>query len=398
MENIRRETYLTRIRPYYDKQLIKVLTGQRRVGKSFLLKQIKDEILLVHPGSNIIFIDKEKHEFDQLSDHTGLISFIKKNSVSEMNYLFIDEIQEIDSFEKALRSLLSEGNYDIYCTGSNSQVLSGEMATYLSGRQIEIRVHSLSYQEFLSFHSLNNNKNSLSKYLRYGGLPYLIHLPLEDEIIFDYLKNILATILFRDIVHRYQIRDVPFLENLTQFLADNTGSIVSATRISAYMKSQKVSKAVSIIINYINYLENAYIVSNVRRKDVHGKKIFESGNKYYFEDLGLRNVIYGYKPSDISKIIENAVYNHLRIKKYRVNIGKMENLEIDFVAEKNNELIYIQVAYLLGDEKTQKREFGNLAMIRDHYPKYVISMDELPVNVSYKGIKHLSLASFLMNF
>ncbi|NJO91595.1 MAG: ATP-binding protein [Chloroflexia bacterium] len=398
MTNISRENYLHRIRPFYEKQLIKVLSGQRRVGKSFLLKQIRDEIKQKHQNANIIYIDKEKHEFDEIVDYKGLHDFVMKKSVSSMNYLFIDEIQEISDFEKALRSLLSEGNFDIYVTGSNSQMLSGELATFLSGRQIEIRVHSLSYLEFLEFHTLQNDKPSLDKYLKFGGLPYLKHLPLEEEIAFDYLKNILATILFRDVVHRYQIRDVPFLDNLVRFLADNTGSLFSATKISDYLKSQKASKTVSVIINYIKYLENAYIISNVKRKDAKGKKIFESGDKFYFEDLGLRNVVYEYKPGDINKIIENAVFNHLRIKNYNVHIGKLENREIDFIAEKNNELIYIQVAYLLSDENTQEREFGNLDLIKDHYPKYVISMDELPVKVSYKGIKHLSLKEFLSEF
>jgi uncharacterized protein len=398
MKNIAREAYLSRLRPFYNKQLIKVLTGQRRVGKSYLLSQIMTEILEQFPKANCIFINKEKHEFDEITDYKELHEYVEKKSVPGMNYLFIDEVQDIKEFEKALRSLLAEEKYDIYVTGSNSQMLSGEMATFLSGRQLEVQVHSLSYKEFLTFHNLKNERASLDKYLKFGGLPYIMHLPLEDEIVFDYLKNILATILFRDVVHRYQLRDVPFLDNLVQFLADNTGSIFSATRISDYLKSQKSSKTVSVIINYLSYLENAYIISNVKRKDVQGRKIFETGNKYYFEDVGLRNVIYGYKPSDINKILENVVFNHLRYTNYKVNIGKFENKEINFVAEKNNELVYIQVAYLLENEATIEREFGNLLQIKDNYRKYVVSMDSFSSPNTYKGVKHLTLSEFLTEF
>jgi predicted AAA+ superfamily ATPase len=238
MDLIKREKYLNRVRPYFNNKLIKVITGQRRVGKSYLLKQIAQEITIHHPSANIVFIDKERFEFDSIKTYVNLVEHIKKQSVPDTNYIFIDEVQEIEGFEKALRSLLADGNYDIYCTGSNSHIFSGELATLLSGRQIEIRVHSLSFCEFLQFHKLSKSRESLMRYLKHGGLPYLIHITNEDEMVFDYLRNIYATILYRDIVSRNQIRDIAFLENLLRFLADNTGSIVSATKISAYLKSQ----------------------------------------------------------------------------------------------------------------------------------------------------------------
>ena len=397
MENIKREKYLEKIRPYYNKQLIKALTGQRRVGKSFLLRQVMDELTTLNPSGNIIYIDKEKHEFDNVKNYNHLISFVKQQSIESMNYLLIDEVQEIEEFEKALRSLMSDGNYDIYCTGSNSSVFSGELATFLSGRQIEIRIQSLSYPEFLLFHQLENSRNALARYLKYGGLPYLIHLPDDEEIIFDYLKNIYATILYRDVVSRYQLRDTAFLEILLKYLADNKGSIVSATRIADYLKSVKNNKTVSVIINYLAYLEQAYFISGVKRKDVQGKKIFEGGAKYYFEDLGLRNAVGSYNPADIGKTMENVIYNHLYYRGYTVYIGKDNNKEIDFIAEKRGEKIYVQVTYLLTGEQVVEREFGNLTAIPDNYPKYVITMDEFPAVNTYKGIKQLHLIDFLVS-
>ncbi|MFP4025425.1 MAG: ATP-binding protein [Thiohalospira sp.] len=393
--NYKREKYHRRIEPYVNKQLIKVITGQRRVGKSYFIKQIKDNLHQEFPENQIIFIDKEKYEFDFLTDYHQFLEYVKDRSSDKMNYLFIDEVQEIQGFEKALRSLLSEGNYDIYCTGSNSAVFSGELATYLSGRQIEIRIHSLSFVEFIDIHQLPNNRDSLNSYIKYGGLPYLINLPWNDEVIFDYLKNIYATILFRDVISRNKIRDIPFLENIMQYLADNTGSVTSANKIADYMKSQKNSKSVPVIINYIDYIKQAYFIKGIRRQEIQGKKIFESGEKFYFTDLGLRNSILGYRPDDIGKIIENIVCNHLQYLGYSLYVGKNGQKEIDFIAKKNNEYVYIQVAYLLSSRKVIDREFGNLKQIPDNYPKYVVTMDDFPTTASYDGIKHISLLEFL---
>lgn len=395
MELIKREKYLSRIRPYYNKPLIKVITGQRRVGKSYMLKQIEAELKIINPTAKFIIIDKEKFEFDDIKTYVQLFEYVKSNSTINTNYLFIDEVQEIEQYEKALRSLLTDGNFDIYCTGSNSHVFSGELATLLSGRQVEIRIHGLSFCEFLQFHELNKSRESLMRYLKHGGMPYLIHVPVDDEMVFDYLKNIYASILYRDIVSRNQIRDTSFLENLLRYLADNTGSIVSANKISDYLKSQQNNKTTSVIINYINYLEKAYFISAAKRQDIQGKRIFESGEKYFFEDIGLRNAVGGYKPADISKVLENVVYNHLIYWGFSVCVGKSINKEIDFIAGRNGEFIYVQVAYLLANESVIEREFGNLLEIRDNYPKFVVSMDDFPAITSYKGIKHLHLLDFL---
>ena len=396
MENIKREMYLKRIRPFYDTALIKVLVGQRRVGKSFLLMQIMEEIKQRNKQANIIYIDKEKYEFNSIKDDRTLISYFEKKYRKEVaNYLFIDEVQEIASFEKALRSLLNEAKADIYCTGSNAHIFSAELATLLSGRFIQIKIHPLSYPEFLTFHDLKNSQQSLDYFLKLGGLPFLIHLPKEQSVIYEYLKNIIATIIFKDVVNRHQIRDTMFLDNLLTFVADNIGNLFSARKITDFLKSLHIQKSVGSVINYIKYLEEANIIFKVRRMNVQGKKIFDVGEKYYFEDIGIRNAIIGFRPQDINKIIENLIFNHLVFCDYSVYVGKLGTKEIDFVAQKENEKLYVQAAYQLSDTQTVQREFGNLDLIADHYPKYVVSMDPMPINTSYKGIKHIHLREFL---
>ena len=394
---ISRGSYIKKLIPFIDKDIIKVFVGQRRVGKSYMLFQIIEHIIQNNPKANIIYINKELIDFNFIKDYKDLIEYIRNNSIDGKNYLFIDEIQDIEGFEKALRSLSAEGKYDIYCTGSNAQFLSGDIAGLLSGRSIEIKIFSLSFKEFLEFHKLNDNDEALHKYIKYGGLPYLVNLKLDDNIIFDYLKNIYSTILFKDVVSSQNIRNVYFLEKLVQYIADNTGSIVSAKKISDFLKSQKINISSQIVLNYLTHLTNAFLIFKVKRAEIQGEKIFETGEKYYFEDIGLRNSIVGFKQVDIAKILENVVFLQLLISGYNVSVGKLGKNEIDFVAEKNGEKKYFQVAYLLSDKTTIEREFGNLLKIKDNYPKYVISMDKIQGN-TYKGIQQLSLHNFLLSF
>ena len=390
-----RQNYLEKISPYINKDLIKVVVGQRRVGKSYFLFQIMDKISKEMKNPNLIYINKELYEFDRIKDYKDLLDFINsKKSNRAKNYIFIDEVQDILQFEKALRSLQAEGNFDIYCTGSNARLLSGELASYLSGRYIEIKIFSLSYPEFLYFHKLENNKDSFFKFIKYGGLPYLINLQLEDVIVYDYLKNIYSTILFKDIVARYSIRNVSFLENLVKYIADNTGGMVSAKKISDFLKSQRINISPNIVLNYLSYLVAAFFIFKVQRSEIASKKVFEIGEKYYFEDLGLRHSIVGYKQQDIGKILENLVYIHLLISGYDVTVGKLGNREIDFVCEKGRDKLYVQVAYLITDEKVNEREFGNLLAIKDNYPKIVVSMDEM-IGSEYQGIRHVNIRDFL---
>ncbi len=394
-EVIIRQKYLDKLIPFIGKQIIKVLTGQRRVGKSYVLKQLMMHIGKTDPGGNIIYINKEDMAFSGIRKAEELHAYVVGHtSAGRMNYVFIDEIQEIAQFEKALRSLLLNSDYDLYITGSNANLLSGELATFLSGRYIEIPIISLSYPEFLRFQGIENTQSALMLFLKYGGLPYLKHLELTDEIVFGYLKGIYSSIIYRDVMMRKEVRSSAFLENLVVFLADNIGQLFSAKRISDYLKSQKTNMATSQIIHYLSHLTDALLIHKVPRYDIAGKRIFEIGDKFYFEDTGLRNAVYQYKIADIGKLMENAVYHHLRYNDYEVKVGQIGSNEIDFVARRKGELLYIQVCYLLHDETTIAREFGNLEKISDNYPKWVISMDAFSGD-THKGIRHSGLKDFL---
>ena len=390
-----RPIYLDRIMPLIGKNLIKVLIGQRRVGKSFLLLQLMDIIRQQDAEANIIYINKELFEHDSLRDYKDLMKCVKEQTAKDKNnYLFIDEVQDIEHFEKAIRSLHTKGEHDIYITGSNAFLLSGELATYLSGRYIEFKIFGLTYNEFCTFHLLPDSQTTFLTYLKYGGLPYLINLNLTDELVFEYLRNIYAAILFKDIVARHNIRNVNLLENLVRYVADNAGNLLSAKSISDFLKSQKIKVTPNVILSYLSFLEQAFFVLKVSRTELRGKKIFETGQKYYLEDLGLRHSLLGYRTTDIGKVLENIVYLHLIIAGYQVHIGTFQNKEVDFVCTRGDEKIYVQVTYLLADEATKKREFGNLELIYDNHPKFVVSMDE-NASGNVAGIKHVHVREFI---
>lgn len=393
-----RTIYLDRVRPFMNTNLIKVFTGQRRVGKSYLLYQIIQEVLSQNSEAFILYINKEDLAFSAIKNAQDLNDYVLLNkSKTAKTYLFIDEIQDIIEFEIALRSLLLDLQLDIYCTGSNANLLSGDIAGFLSGRFIEIQVYSLSYPEFLVFQELDSNATNLDLYLKYGGLPYLKHLKLEDEIVFEYLKNIFNTIIYRDIINRYSVRNVSFLEQLVLFLASNTGSIFSSKKISDFLKSQRINIAPNQVQIYNRYLVNAFIIQAVSRYDIIGKRIFEIGEKYYFENLGIRNALWGYRLEDRGKIVENAVYNHLAYCGYKISIGMFGAKEIDFIAERNGERKYIQVALSIYEKQTIDREFGNLLAIKDNYPKLVINVEPFSGN-TVEGIEILQLETFLLTF
>lgn len=394
-EYIERPLYIDRIKPYIGKNLIKVLTGQRRVGKSYLMMQIRDLIRENEPGTRIIYINKELHEFSMITDNVSLLEYVNRQHARKGKVaLFIDEIQDIDSFEKALRDLVTRKNFDIYCTGSNARLLSGELATLLSGRYIEIRVYGLSYPEYIMFRDIKDSAETFRTYLREGGLPFLIHMGSDVHVVNEYLNTIYNTILLKDVVARYNIRNVKFMENLVLFLAGNIGSIVSARKISEYLKSQKINISIQVVIDYLGYLESSFLIHRVRRSGIMGKRIFEIGEKYFFSDTGIRNVIAGYNPTDIHKILENVVFLHLRIAGYDVTVGSEGGREIDFIASRGGKRIYVQVAYLLEKPETAEREFGNLLEIRDNFPKYVVTMDELNETDSYLGIHRIHVKDF----
>jgi len=395
---IPRPIYTERIKPFIDKEIIKVISGQRRVGKSYILFQLIEDIKKANPQANIIYINKELKPFTFIIDDDILYKYVKENlKVESKNYLFVDEIQEIVHFEKALRSLLAESCCDIFCSGSNANMLSGELATFLAGRYIEFPIHSLGYDEFLNFFQLENSTENLNKYLTLGGMPYLKVIGLDELSVFEYLRNVYASILLKDVVAREGIRNIHFLESLIEFLADNVGNLFSANNIAKYMKSQRTTVSTQAVLNYLKPLSNAFFVYKVSRFDINRLKIFEIGEKYYFEDLGLRNCIRGFDSrKDINKVMENAVYLHLIRMGFRVYIGQLGTMEIDFVADKDGKTIYVQVAYMLTDENTINREFGNLLKISDNYRKYVVTMDEYNAGNNYNGIEQMHLKDFLL--
>lgn len=397
MEIYNRSLYYKQISPFIGKNLIKVVTGQRRVGKSFFLKQILNEIKQEDEQTQIIFINKEDFAFDSIRNNADLVNYVEsKTTTSKSIALFIDEIQEIENFEKALRHFHSKEIFDIYCTGSNANLLSGELATLLSGRSIEIEILSLTYPEFLQFHKLKDDLDSFDKYLFFGGMPNLIHFNLSEDIVYDYLNNLYNTIIVKDVITRHSIRNVTFLRNLSLYIAENTGSIISAKSISDYLKSQHIKMSSVLVQDYLSYLSEAYFIHKVNRSDIQGKKIFEIGEKYFFNDIGMRNALIGYRVSDISKILENIVFLHLKSAGYQITVGKDRTKKIDFVARKKSELLYVQVCYLLKEQSTIEREFGNLQKIKNNYPKIVVSMDKTS-KASYEGIEHFHVKDFCLN-
>ena len=397
MRAILRQSYLDKIERYLGKDTIIILTGQRRIGKSYILRLFRDKVSQ-NQEFNVIFIDKEKHEFDDIKTYQDLNAYIdERRNKSKTNYILIDEIQDIEEFEKSVRSYYEEPDVEIVVTGSNSKMLSSDLSTLIGGRYKEIYIQALSYEEFMLFHQLPDSDDTLAKYIQFGGLPGLVKMGLDEQDAREYQQDVYHTVLLKDVIMRNQIRNVPFLENLVRFLADNTGKVISANSIAKYMKSQGDSVTSTVIINYTKLLCDAYLIHKVNRYDIHGKKLFESNDKFYFEDNGLRNTMAGgSREGDIEKVIENIIYNHLIRLGYKVTVGQLQAGEIDFVCQKpEGQLLYVQASYIIADDATREREFGNLRAIKDNYPKYVISMTPLVSRQDSDGITHLHLRRFL---
>lgn len=390
-----RDAYIERIKPFMRTPIVKVMIGHRRVGKSFILFQLIELIKNEDKNANIIYINKEDIEFVEIVSYRELYDYISKRLVADRrNYIFIDEIQEISDFKVTIRSLALDDNNDIYITGSNSGMFSSDLANELGGRYVEFRIYSLSYLEFLNFHKLPNDDNSLEKYFHFGGLPYLIHLPLEEPIVMEYISSVYSTIILRDVVERKKIRNTSFLEQLIRFLANNVGSLFSSNSISDFLKSQQVKISPNQVSEYADSLAEAFVVHRIGRYDIVGKKLFERGEKYFFENMGIRNAIAGYKPQDRAKRLENMVCNHLLFCGYDVKVGTLSAEEIDFVCTRGGETLYVQVAIELSSPETIAREFGNLLKIRDNYPKIVVSGERSFEN-SYEGVEHIYIRDFL---
>ena len=386
-----------------DKPVIKVITGMRRVGKSVLLELLHQDLLTsgVQPAQ-ILMINKESLQFDFIQTYQDLYSYVNKqfSDKTKKNYLFIDEVQEIQQWEKAIASIFTENSADIYITGSNAHLLSSELATLLSGRYIEFPVYPLAFSEFLSFRGITlptkDTEQEFETYLKFGGLPGIHSFPLTEEVVFPYISSIFNTILLKDVVKRHAIRNVDLLERITRFVFDNCGHIFSANRVSQFLKSQKISLSMDTVQNYLDFLRSAFLIQKVARYDVKGKRLLELYEKYYLGDIGLRHGFVGYQHSDVSGLLENIVYLELKYRGYKVTIGKWDEKEIDFIAEKETEKIYIQVCYLLATPEIIKREFAPLEAIQDHFPKFVLSLDKIGNFSSENGVRWLNLVSFLL--
>lgn len=399
MNIIVRKTYLSHIVSHLNRGMMIILVGQRRVGKSFMLRQLRQWLEDNRPGATVVYVNKELLDFSDITNAKELNDYVTpKFAEGGDNYLLIDEVQDIEGYEDVLRSLHAQDRCQVVATGSNAYVFSSELSTRLGGRYIEIPIYGLSYREFLEFHGLEDSDASLHNYLRVGGLPGLRLYDIKDEVhVRDYLQGVYNTIMMRDVIAREQIRNVPFIENLSKFIADNDGKLISTNSIVRFMRSQgdKVSEALTSA--YIEHLCKALIINPVARYDIHGKKLFEQIYKYYFADHGLRNYLCGFNiRGSIEKLMENVVYLHLLTQGYTVSVGILRAGEVDFVAVRGGRTIYIQVTYLLASDETVDREFGNLAAIKDNYPKYVVSMDPLGGELDgYPGIHHVSLREFL---
>lgn len=401
---LKRREYIKKIIPFIDKDVIKVLTGIRRSGKSVMLKLIMEELKNRKiDEKQFIYINFENLKNRNLRNCEKLYDFIL-NKITEKYkdyYIFLDEIQEVEEWEKCVNSLRvdEDCNFDIYITGSNAKLLSGELSTYLAGRYVEFVIYPFSFKEFFEIIKVKNSnisaKEAFQDYVKFGGMPFLHNLDYNFEASMQYLQDLYASIILKDITQRNNIRDTDLLERIINYLIMNVGNTFSATSISKFFKSENRKVATETILNYIKACEEAFLIYRVPRNDLLGKKILNVNEKYYIADHGIREAIMENNQRDINQILENIVYFEMLRRGYNIKIGKVNNLEVDFVCTKNKETIYIQVSYLLASEDTVKREFSVLENIKDNYPKYVLSMDEF--DMSRNGIRHMNLIEFLLN-
>lgn len=398
---IKRELYMSRIRPFIGNELIKVLTGIRRSGKSVMLELIKQELVTSGVNENqFISINFENMSNAHLCSANALHEEIARRvkDISGKAYLFFDEIQEVAGWEKCINSFRVEFDCDIYITGSNAKLLSGELATYLAGRYVEFVIYPFSFQEFSKLYQEvfpdADSRVMFTRYLTDGGMPYLSNLRYAEQPSRQYLQDLYNSVVLKDIVKRNNIRDVDLLERIIAYITANVGTIFSATAISKYLKSEGRTVAPETILNYIKACEDAFLFYRVRRQDLQGKKILTVNEKYYIADHGIREAVFGGNMKDINLIFENIVFMELLRRCYKVTVGKAGEKEIDFIAEKQGQKLYVQVAYLLASEETIQREFGAYDAIKDNYPKYVVSYDEF--DMSRDGLKHRNIREFLL--
>ena len=394
---IQRKDYIDKINPFINKHIIKVLIGTRRSGKSTILKQIIDSLIKEGiPEENIVWINFELSDYFEIDNIKKLEEFIsyKTENIDGKIYLFFDEIQVVPQWEKLINSYFAKENYDIYLTGSNSKLLSGEFATYLSGRYVELNIYPFSFREYLDYYEITSDfKSHFYRYLEDGGMPSTFDYSGDDKRLI--LMDLYNSIVLKDIIQRNNVKNVDLLERIMRFVMYNISQPFSANKIHKRLKQDMVNLSVNTIYNYLKFFENACLIYQVKREDLQGKRILKYDEKYYLCDLGFRQAIIGNNQRDITRVIENIVYLELLRRGYEITIGKVDSLEVDFVCKKQNKPIYIQVSYLLANEETIEREFKPLKKISDNYPKYVITLDD--VDMSHEGIFHLNLIDFLMD-
>lgn len=393
-----RRNYIKKIEPFINKPVIKIITGMRRTGKSTIMKQIID--YLIKTGINekrIIYLNMESLDNAQYCDINILHKYIrqKKNETDTRLYLFIDEVQEIINWEKLINSLLADNDADIYITGSNSKLLSGEMATLLTGRYIELHVYPFVFSEFLEIFPHQNIESAFNDFLIFGGMPGIHHMDIDQSTVYQYLSSIRDSVVLKDIVKRNNIRDIDLLERIITFIFDNAGNTMSGRSISDFFKKEHRKVNHETVVNYMNHLESAFIVKRVPRYNIRGKKHLETNEKLFVTDIGLRHAVFGYHESNINLYLENIVCYELLYRGFNVSAGKFDDYEIDFIATKPGEKIYIQVCYLLTDEKVRTRETRPLMQVQDNYPKYILTMDRLPES-NDEGIQRKYLPQWLL--
>ena len=398
---IKREIYMQRIRPFINTDLIKVFTGIRRAGKSVMLELVKNELKESGIGEeNFLCINFEQFSNSQFLDVESLykkITDFQKNTKGKI-YLFFDEIQEVDGWEKCINSCRIDFDCDIYITGSNAKLLSGELATYLAGRYVEFVIYPFSFAEFFEMNLIKNpnadKATCFMQFLKTGGMPFLSNFPDDDSAKSQYLIDIYNSVVLKDVVKRNNIRDVDTLERIVAYAFSNIGHIFSATSLSKYFKSENRKISHDTILNYLKFCSDAFLFYKINRYDLEGKKIVTVNEKYYCADHGLREALLGKNIQNIDQVLENIVCLELLRRNYKVYVGKKGDLEIDFIAEKQGKKIYIQVAYLFANDETIKREFSVFNSVKDSYPKYVVSMDDF--DFSQNGIIHKNIKEFLL--
>jgi predicted AAA+ superfamily ATPase len=397
---IDRPLYLQKIVPFIDKPLIKVFSGIRRSGKSTLLKLIQEYVKQQGATNDqILYANFESFQFADYTNGKALYNWVQEHiHPSKKSYIFLDEIQEVKDWEKAVNSFMVDFNCDIYITGSNSHLLSSELATYLTGRFVEIPIYPLGYTEFLEFNEHNHlhipKEQAFSYFLRMGGFPVIHQTAYEQDAAYKIVKDIYSSVLLRDTIQRFGIRDVELLERVIHYVFSNIGNTFSGKNVADYFKSQQRKLDINTVYNYLKALESAFIVYRVPRYDIKGKEILKTQEKFYVSDVALVYATMGFRDRMISGVLENIVFLELKRRDYDVYIGKFDQHEIDFTAEKNGSKIYVQVSYVLSNEETIHREFSNLQQIKDNYPKYVVSMDSFWKD-RMQGIKHVPISSFL---